>query len=82
MDPEQRAYWKERTRRNVAHETFRRNWLDLLQAQDSTCGLCGIAFSAIQSMTATEGPGTVVEDTRRKPDACSPMVLSRAPSTT
>ena len=44
MDPTQRAYWEDRKKRNVARETFRKDRLSMLHAQENTCGLCHTTF--------------------------------------
>jgi len=60
MDPKQRAYWEERKKRHVARETIQRDRLDLLQAQNNTCGLCGIPF----------WPGDPIDDHHQMPRHC------------
>jgi RNA-directed DNA polymerase len=60
MDPQQRAYWEERKKRNVARETFRKERLEMLQGQNNACGLCGITF----------WPGDPVDDHHRTPQQC------------
>jgi RNA-directed DNA polymerase len=44
MNPTQKVDWEERKKRQMVQETFRRDRLQLLQAQNNACGLCGMTF--------------------------------------
>jgi RNA-directed DNA polymerase len=45
FDPRQREYWRERRRRNVARQIYRKDYLELLRVQSGLCGLCQVPLT-------------------------------------